>query len=423
MNTRNASSSLLSARTLILFIAIFATNKIDSAFAQVSWTKLNTYFLDYPYVNCFLFDDRGVFWAGTGTALHHSTDNGNTWSRIPEMNGIHVSGLAMNAKGYLFAAGWREAGASSGIEGVWRSKDHGQSWQVVTSDWGTIRSFSVTVNRNGTIIAGGTWGYFLSTDDGDTWALSNGSFQPFDNTTYGNVNELLTVPGGALLSQVAQMGVARSENGGTRWHEVLDQSARIGSITCDSFGNCYAPFDSGVYRSIDSGRTWDKLYREDHDYYDLALTAANGWLFGIGSRVVLSTDRGITWSSMNSGITTYYNPSQAIVSPAGYVFYVQLTGALYRSTAPLQTSGVSPQEVPVSELTLTPNPCSGDCQISTHPNETIQSVSFADVTGRIVKTLTHPTVRIDTHDLQNGVYFVTIVSTDGRKVLPLTVER
>jgi photosystem II stability/assembly factor-like uncharacterized protein len=397
--------------TLLAIVLTLAA--LQSLRAQVAWTKINdTYFRDNQVANCMLFDDQ-AFYAGSSTGLHISHDNGVTWSAIDYFRQIEIDAIAQNLKGYLYVAGWRHSGAPKGIEGIWRSNDHGASWTSVTAtDWGSTRAHSIVVLRDQSLVAGTDDGFLRSTDDGGSWTLSNGRFHPAAPYTLSSVNTIYRAPNDILYAQIGGPLFGRSSNGGTSWSLVLDSINYQAVMSIDSDGRVFVPGDSGVYRSVDNGESWQLLrFQVDQQLYSLSLAASNGWIFGLGSRPILSMDHGESWQYIRDGLTWEYNASAAVESRDHYVYFIQPTGNLWRTKDPLPANAVE-RVLSSTQLRVYPNPSNGEIHIAT--NSSLRMLEVFDATGRRVlqsTSINSEAIRL-TH-LAAGMYLVRTVSTSN----------
>jgi photosystem II stability/assembly factor-like uncharacterized protein len=185
------------------------------------------------------------------------------------------------------------AAAASG--GLWRSTDAGLTFQSVWPDNLTQAMGAVAVAPNGTIYAGtgepnpgggsityeGT-GIYRSTDQGRTWH----SIGLRDSAAIGAIvidprdpRRIWVAATGSLYRAGGQRGVYLSTDGGTSWRQVLgvpDGFTGATDIRLDPSDpnrvyavlwehrrtpqqRTYGGPGSGVYRSDDAGRTWQRL--------------------------------------------------------------------------------------------------------------------------------------------------------------------
>ena len=188
-------------------------------------------------------------------------------------------------------------GATGG--GVWKTEDAGISWRNISD------------------------GYFRT---GSVGALAVADSDP--NVIYAGMGEA------CVRSNFSEGdGVYRSTDGGATWtHAGLSATRQIGRIRIDprdpnrvyvaALGNVFGPSgDRGVYRSIDGGKTWQRvLFVNDRaGAVDLAIDPANPRVLyaatwevtrtpwnltsgGRGSGLYKSTDGGDTWTPLTHGL-------------------------------------------------------------------------------------------------------------------------
>ncbi len=116
----------------------------------------------------------GVIWAGTGNGLIQVTKNGKTWQNVtmaglPDRSGITLVEASRHdaATAYVVISGFHEVRPL-----IYRTRDYGQSWQLITTGLpasGNARVVREDPARKGLLYAG-TWdGIYFSLDDGDHW--------------------------------------------------------------------------------------------------------------------------------------------------------------------------------------------------------------------------------------------------------------
>jgi hypothetical protein len=116
----------------------------------------------------------GVIWAGTGNGIIQVTKDGRTWQNVT-IAGLHErSGVTLveashhdAAVAYAVINGFQELRPL-----IYRTRDYGQSWQLITAGLpasGNARVVREDPARKGLLYAG-TWnGVYVSLDDGDHW--------------------------------------------------------------------------------------------------------------------------------------------------------------------------------------------------------------------------------------------------------------
>jgi photosystem II stability/assembly factor-like uncharacterized protein len=116
----------------------------------------------------------GVIWAGTGNGLIQVTKDGKTWQNVT------IPGLHERSSVTLVEASRHDAAAAYAVVNgfqelrplIYRTRDYGQSWQLITT--GLPESGNARVVREDPVGKGllyaGTWnGVYFSLDDGDHW--------------------------------------------------------------------------------------------------------------------------------------------------------------------------------------------------------------------------------------------------------------
>jgi hypothetical protein len=89
-----------------------------------------------------------------------------------------------------------------------------------------------------------------------------------------------------------------------------------------------APDTGGVICSTDSGASWFAGGLQGMSVYALASDGLNLFAANEGSGVYRSTDRGITWTPANAGLSYVWQP--ALIHD-GTNLFLGTTGAIYRS--------------------------------------------------------------------------------------------
>ena len=185
------------------------------------------------------------------------------------------------------------AGTAGG--GVWKSNDAGTTFNPIFDDYcQSIGAVAVDPNNPDDVIyigTGETWtrnsvsvgdGLYKTTDGGTTWdklgfdkseRIANIEINP------NNSNEIYVGVLGALWSDSDERGVYKSNDAGVTWKKILylDGTTGCADLTMDpnnsnilyasmwEFRRTGWSFNSGgdksaLYKSIDSGKTWNKIH-------------------------------------------------------------------------------------------------------------------------------------------------------------------
>ena len=183
---------------------------------------------------------------------------------------------------------------ASASGGLWKTEDNGTTWRCIFEREGTISIGDIAVDPHqpDTIWVGtgeannqrsSYWGdgIYKSTDGGKTW--KNMGLR--DTHHIGRIvvdprrsNVVYVAALGHLYSENAQRGLYKTTDGGKTWRKVLDLGPRVGVV--DVIVHPKKPnivlaaayerlrrawhFDgagpgSGIYRSTDAGRTWQRI--------------------------------------------------------------------------------------------------------------------------------------------------------------------
>lgn len=138
-------------------------------------------------------------WGKNGPGFYHSTDAGETWTRMPLPATRDQSKIVANAKGDVVAA----------ISGPWkgevyRSNDKGKTWKRVNSPheyWieqlGVSADGTILLKTMDNLLAPGG-GSFISNDGGETWTRENNVWTGANNIP--GKDSLVVHPSGILLA-------------------------------------------------------------------------------------------------------------------------------------------------------------------------------------------------------------------------------
>lgn len=200
-------------------------------------------------------DARGLLlYATVGTDVYRSRD-GQEWQKLLVGSLPINDGLTVAGTGVLFRAG---QGAQGG-DGVFRSRDAGESWELLAEDLLDLRTPQRVVGRGAdeAYFVGKTGGIFAWRPAEQRWEriLAAEEGQP--------LGELFLAPDGTLFLQ-GYGRLRRSGDGGQTWRELVppaDSGQILGfSPHYTRTQTLYALFGSAerhVMRSHDAGLTWE----------------------------------------------------------------------------------------------------------------------------------------------------------------------
>ncbi|HYV93522.1 MAG TPA: T9SS type A sorting domain-containing protein [Chitinophagales bacterium] len=257
------------------------------------------------------------------------------WTQTNGPSGITVLSFFDNGT-YLFA------GTDS--KGVFRSDDHGQSWNAANGNIPNLEVFSFAEDAS-YLYAGSDSGVYRSSDNGLTW-------EPANNGIQSNFANCLVVADGYLFMGTIAFGVFRSADHGDTWVDASGGSLGFSSIQdiCYAAGKLIVAADNLVFYSTDDGDNWYYDYGPEQYYFindfytsgDTVMAVTGGGFFP-SATVFVSTDGINSWSGPITVDTTI---SASGIAHAGNIFYVGSAKGIYSST----DVGQSWQYIPASGL-------------------------------------------------------------------------
>jgi len=198
--------------------------------------------------------------------------------------------------------------------GVRKSNDFGATWKSVNAGL-PPGAVSLAMDASGpdtvyvgifSAVATARGGVFKSTDGGTTWELSPATANAVPLALEADPSNPGTVFMGALGGPLR-----KTTDGGATWTISLNPMSPIGSVQIDptNGNNVYLATLAGAWRSVDGGENWARM---------TTLTAPNVWGIGIhptspnvlyaatnDNGVWRSTNSGSTWQAVSPALTAY----------------------------------------------------------------------------------------------------------------------
>ncbi|MBW6490800.1 MAG: T9SS type A sorting domain-containing protein [Lentimicrobium sp.] len=298
-----------------------------SMYAQdIEWEQLNGPFGGTAL--SFASNSNGDLFAGADQnqrGVFKSTDAGITW--LPKSSGIALASRAINWI-TIDDSSYVIAGTTSHIgNGVYKSKDNGESWSQISILGGT----SVAVNDIGHIYVGNTGSgqYSVSINAGYTWTHYTHP-SPFINCIEINDSGHIFIGGNYT-------GYRSTDNGATWTSLSLPDGINSFAFAANGYiyAGCFREYaaNSGVYKSTDNGDSWTAVKEGFRVYpaHNIVINENEEIFVGTwGWGVWKSTDNGDTWTQHNNGLGHLYIKSMHI-SNDGNVYAGLSGGGIYRS--------------------------------------------------------------------------------------------
>ncbi len=299
--------------------------------------------------------------------------------------------------------------------GEYSSMDNGTHWSEP--------KVASPVISNGTYLFGG-WGNIgvaRSLDSGKSW----------DSLTNLSISGLATLGTNVFLNTGSSLW--RSTNNGLAWFQLAPPF--IGNMTVMGSLLLICADRTTILLSRDNGSHWSTLTVDtggEQEYVTCLSTDGETLFAGTkGNGVLVSSDTGVTWKTVNAGLPLFAYPlsvgsigvfdtllfADLVIKSVGYNLFVCSIPAM------VPKSGVkSVAAVPVRDtLEVFPNPASG--LVTIRGSYSLERVSVLNVLG--AEVLNVPSIRaseltLDLSRFASGTYFLRILSANGtvmRKVV------
>jgi photosystem II stability/assembly factor-like uncharacterized protein len=275
--------------------------------------------------------------ASNGDGVYKSVDGGKTWRNVGLEDSQTIGAVRIHPKNpdIVYVAALGHLWGPNEMRGVYRTTDGGATWKQVFTRGPDAGAVDLAMDpSNPRVLYASFWevrrnpyhfdsggpgsGLFKSTDGGDTWTdISHAPGMP--RAVLGRIGVTVSPANPErvwALVEAAEGGVFRSDNGGRNWTKVNDQNILrqrawyYSHIFADpqNADEVYA-LNTGMYRSIDGGRTFTPIRTPHGDNHDLWI-APNDPQRMIESNdggANITYDGGRTWSSiMNQPTAQFY---------------------------------------------------------------------------------------------------------------------
>jgi len=240
--------------------------------------------------------DGKAFYAAADDALLKSTDGGALWPALDARRGYTLVRAHPRKAAIVFAV--RKGH-------LLRSTNGGVTRTIVQGPQGVAAVAFAVMDRRTVAYAGGSNGFWRSTDDGRSWTSSNPDlpFTPHVESIAVDASD----PGVVYIGLLRQSpkGLFKSTDGGITWRlsqrglQVNGQVPPVLDLAVDRTDPSivYANVEGELFRSVNGGRDWS---RPGPRLPGLSITDLETTGYGVLAAtlagVFLSADHGLTWS-------------------------------------------------------------------------------------------------------------------------------
>ncbi len=353
-------------KILLLFSAVCCSFLFNSA-AHADWVKTNCP-MSEPFS---LLADGTYLFVGTpydNSGVLLTTDNGNHWNAVN--SGLSDDALYV----YSLAIVGKEIFAGTDI-GAFVTSDSGAQWVQTNNYLLNIPTYSFGVLGN-YLYAGTYYGIFRSSDNGNNWLT-------IDSGLTNTIVVSLAVFGMNIFAGTTS-GMFLSTDSGASWTAMNNILA---NDTINAFAvsgaNLFAATYEGVYISTDNGAHFSAAGLSNEIIDRFAFTGTNLFASSIssgGGGVFLSTDNGVNWDTVNTGLTADW---VTLAISNGYLFAGTNDGVWKRPLAEMIPEELYPSSFQFDTILI--GGCRTDTLIFTNITNTPDTLQDMYIFGKYAK--------------------------------------
>jgi photosystem II stability/assembly factor-like uncharacterized protein len=421
----------------VIAVAVFLLMGAWQSTSFAAWTQINI--PGTTGINYVAVADSVLFAAANlDSMVFRSTDHGATWQKV---TGIRWFSQVKGNNSKLFAI---ESFLGS-YGPLFSSTDHGNSWNKVTIFDSIFNPGSMDLSvQDNKILFQDTRRPFLSMDNGQSWAILN-SFGSYASFGLGPVY----IQGNKLFAS-ARDGLFSSNDLGHNWqaanYGIYSHSniSRIGSV--DKYLYIYARtilssiFDE-VYCSVDSGYSWKSMKFTGYALGNISISLSKTTVFiGADNSVYAAPLDSTHWTDISM------SPKVQISSLATDAGYIYATKQLYPDTSAINyffRRPLSEVNAQLKKQVTGPQPhISNNFSVDNFTSQHALGITFSpgraekaslrvySATGKAVATLFDGLTQYGTNKfiwdyktMPSGIYCISLQSENGKAVKKVQVMR
>ncbi len=272
-----------------------------------TWMDIEDPGMNINYSSDIIFKNDTIIFYSEGNKIFRSYDDGQNWTLINySFQQGPVNSIYLDDEGDLYAGG--------GFAELYKSTDNGGSWETLTSD----NEFTALCKDSSYFYGGTNQGIFRSTDGGYTWyGYSYGLFHNSLTSIISYRRNIFacTYGGGAYL--------LNGNNNQWEFRSTGMDAAWISALIIDSENNVFAgTYGRGIQRQTNNNLfNWQSANSgvNSSEIESFAISKYDTIYCGARYGSFKSTDRGHTWTDMNSPCYNDLN-TEICVNSLGSVF-------------------------------------------------------------------------------------------------------
>ena len=284
-------------------------------------------------------DNNLMFAGGVGGGLWKSTNAGSSWSKVTNgdfWDNINVVSICQASNGDIYVGTgeglYYNSGSGTGGfagSGIWKSTDHGQTFNKLTSTWSndSINGFAVknifsNVNRiatdptdNNLIYASTNKGLMASDDAGNSWYNPVIDRYNTDNPIYINLTstDVKVASDGSVIASIGNKAYLADGKIYNKNIESITQSDANVVLVVGKNGT--------VLNSLNSGNSWSSVTSGifTHLYSYSQTDVSSGIAVGSSGKIYKTLNCGNSWQSITSGTTSQLESVFFVSTVTGHI--------------------------------------------------------------------------------------------------------